>query len=78
MGTPGKAAVNHPGIIMEDRLDQSQPWDVLVENIAGYIFWYAVHKPQETVTLLCLLLYKIPAGVLHFAETGEWQQKSET
>lgn len=38
MGTPGKAAVNHPGIITEDRLDQSQPWDVLVENIPGYIF----------------------------------------
>lgn len=71
MGIPGKTAVNQPGIITEDRLDQSQSWDDLVENIPGYIFSYALHKLQETVTLLCLLLYKTPAGVLHFRETEE-------
>lgn len=34
--TPGTAAVSHPGIVMQGRLDESQPRDV--ENILGCIF----------------------------------------
>lgn len=67
--TPGTAAVSHPGIVMQGRLDESQPQDV--ENILGCIFRYALCKTHETVTEPCLSLYKSPTGAEHSGEAGK-------